>query len=290
MQNLMLKIRESQSGLDRNSARIASFILAHGSEITKMTIKQLSDGSGVSESAVVRFCKMYGLRGYKDFRRELTASFLEEARGSDTEKEYRPMDITGGEDISEIGEQVAANSIQSIRETKNLLDGDTLKQAIEILDKAPRIDFYGSGASGIVAQDAHQKFIRIGKTCNVSRDSHIQITLASSLKKKDVAIVISYSGQTRDAIQNARIAKANGATVIGITKFGSDNPLASIVDIVLYTTSPETLIRSSAASSRIAQLTVIDILFTGVVSRNLGKYQTDLENSYKYAAMTKIRK
>lgn len=286
MENLMVKIRESQSGLDRNCKKIGACILARGRDVTRMTIHQLALESEVSESAIVRFCKLYGFKGYKDFRRELTNVFLEQ--GKDEGAVYKATDIIGGESVPEIIEQVTANSMQSIRETKALLDPKTLERVIDLLDSAPRIDFYGCGASGIVAMDAHQKFIRIGKTCNVAQDSHIQTTLASSLKKRDVAIVISYSGKTGEAIKNATIAKKGGATVIGITKFGNDNPLASVVDIVLFTTSPEAPVRSSAASSRIAQLTVIDIMFTGVVSRNVKKYQEALEKSYHYAAMLKV--
>ncbi|MDR2908860.1 MAG: SIS domain-containing protein [Oscillospiraceae bacterium] len=148
--------------------------------------------------------------------------------------------------------------------------------------------FFGSGASGIVALDAYQKFIRIGKTCNATQDAHIQITLVSNMHHGDVAVAISYSGKTKDSLETAAAAKARGAFVIAITKYGSDNPLAAMADIVLHTTSPEAQYRSGATSSRIAQLTIVDILFAGTASRNIEVYNENLKSSYKHAAMKRL--
>ena len=71
-------------------------------------------------------------------------------------------------------------------------------------------------------------------------------------------------------------------------KYGSDNPLAKLGDIVLYTTSAETAYRSSATSSRITQLTLVDILFYGTLSRGMDTYEKNLENSYRYAAKKRL--
>lgn len=288
MENLLIKIRESYCELGEKDRNVADFILSNESEIPRMTISQIADGSNVSQAAVVRFCKLFGSEGFKDFRRRLTADILEQAMSSQPPSSYVTTDMEGNEALADIVERITAHNMRSISETRSLLSEEILEKAITMLADAPRIDFLGSGASGIVAMDAHQKFIRIGKTCNASQDSHIQLTLASSLRPGDVAVVISYSGKTKDALENAAVAKERGAYVIALTKYGSDNPLAKIGDIVLYTTSSETAYRSSATSSRIAQLTLIDILFYGTLSRSVGTYQSNLENTYKYAAKKRL--
>ena len=114
------------------------------------------------------------------------------------------------------------------------------------------------------------------------------MTLASSLHQGDAAVIISYSGRTKDALENASVAKERGAVVIALTKYGDGNPLAALADIVLYTTSPETVYRSGATGSRIAQLTLIDILFSGTASRDIEAYYGNLENTYKYAAQKRV--
>lgn len=288
MDNLLVKIRESLYDLGEKDKSVAQFILEHENEITRLTISQIAEGCNVSQAAVVRFCKLFGSEGFKDFRHRLTKDILEQAKVPQIPTQYVTTDLTGNEDISSIAERIAANNMRSIRETCDLLNKKNLERAIDLLESTSRIDFIGYGASGSVAMDAHQKFLRIGKVCNTSQDSHVQMTLVSSLRRGDVAVVISYSGKTVDAIENATVAKHHGATVIALTKYGSDNPLAKLSDIVLYTTSPEVTCRSGATSSRIAQMTIIDILFYGVVSRNIEAYQTNLENSYKYAAKKRI--
>ncbi len=288
MENLLLKIRESYRDLGDKDSQIANFILQHESEVPKLTISQIAEGSSASQAAVVRFCKLFGCEGFKDFRRRLTTDILEQAQKPSLLSGYATTDLTENEDISSIVERMSANNIRSISETKDLLDPKTLEKAIHVLANAPRVDFFGFGASGIVAMDAHQKFIRIGKICNTTQDSHIQVTLASSMHRGDAAVVISYSGKTRDALETATAAKERGAFVIAVTKYGSDNPLANLADIVLYTTSPEAVYRSGATGSRIAQLTIIDILFAGTASRNMEAYHENLENTYKYAALKRL--
>lgn len=288
MKNLLVKIRESLCDLSETDSRIAQFVLQHEKEMPQLRISQVAEGSNASQASVVRFCKIFGTDGFKEFRRYLTTDILEQALKQEQVDKYTPTDLTENEDITSILERVANNNIQSIRETKKLLSVQDLEKAITFLSNAPRIDFFGFGASGTVALDAYQKFIRIGKTCNMSQDSHIQMTLASSLHKGDAAVVISYSGKTKDCLENATVAKEQGASVIAITKYGSGNPLAELADSVLYATSPEGVYRSGATSSRIAQLTIIDILFAGIASRDISAYYKNLENTYKYAALKKL--
>lgn len=288
MDNLLVKIRESLCDLGEKDKSIAQFILEREDEVTRLTISQIALGCDVSQAAVVRFCKLFGSEGFKDFRHRLTNDILEQAKKPQIPNPCIATDLTGNEDILSIAERITAHNMRSIQETADLLNKQELERAIDLLESAFRIDFIGYGASGLVAMDAHQKFLRIGKVCNASQDSHVQMTLASSLRPGDVAVVISYSGKTRDAIENATVAKQRGASVIALTKYGSDNPLAKLGDVVLYTTSAEAAYRSSATSSRIAQLTIIDILFYGTVSRSVETYQANLENSYKYAAKKRI--
>lgn len=288
MDNLLVKIRESHCELGEKDRAIAQFILANENDIPRMTISQIAQGSQASQAAVVRFCKLFGSDGYKDFRSRLTLDILEQAMHPKPAESYITADLEDDEELGDIVERITAHNMRSISETKSLLDYEVLDRAVTMLTQAPRIDFFGSGASGIVAMDAHQKFIRIGKTCNASQDSHIQLTLASSLRPGDVAVVISYSGKTKDALENAAVAKERGAYLIALTKYGSDNPLAKLGDIVLYTTSAETAYRSSATSSRITQLTLIDILFYGTLSRSMETYEHNLENSYRYAAKKRL--
>jgi DNA-binding MurR/RpiR family transcriptional regulator len=140
------------------------------------------------------------------------------------------------------------------------------------------VDFYGLGASALIARDAAQKFLRIGKMCFAFDDHHMQATSAVSLTEQDVVVGISYSGETREIIDVLTLAKETGATVMSLTKC-SANSVAELADIKLYTSSLEKSIRSGAMASRIAQLNVIDILFIGVASQDYEQAYDQLERT-----------
>src|SRR5690606_5301513 len=121
------------------------------------------------------------------------------------------------------------------------------------------------GASGLVCMDAEQKFSRINKMCHAYTDGHSQLTAATLLEKQDVAVFISNSGATSEILDALDIAQKNKAKCIAITKYNKSE-LAERADVVLSISTPELTIRSGAMGSRIAMLTIIDILFAGVAS------------------------
>lgn len=152
--------------------------------------------------------------------------------------------------------------------------------AIDALHGATRIDLYGSATSGIVAQDFFHKLIQIGKVAASFSDPHLQLTSAASLTPNDVAVGISYSGETPETIHALRSAAERGATTLSITRFGA-NRLAENADIRLFTSSSEIGMRRGDMASRMAQLHVVDILFTGLVSEHFELYVPRLKRSYE---------
>ena len=90
-------------------------------------------------------------------------------------------------------------------------------------------------------------------------------------------------------VETIKIAKTTGATTISITKFGN-NTLSEKADIKLFISSPETSMRSGARGSRIAQLNVIDILFTGVGSIEYPEIKKYLDRTRKVRAIKRFTK
>lgn len=286
MESLLIKIRQSYGALNENDRRIASFILEKQNDVLAFSINDLARKCETSQSAVVRFCKVMGLTGFKQFKQCLTADVIEQSR-SDEELQEFGMDITGEEPIEDITHRVVNNNVCSIQDTQKLIDQKTLQKVIGRLSAAKRIDFYGVGASGLVALDACEKFIRIGKISNAWLDPHVQITMATTLKPEDVAVVISYSGATSDMLDMAGVIRDSGAFSVAITKFGCENLLSALTDETLFVASPEITLRSGALGSRMSQLMMIDILFLGVISLNPSKYREAIAKSYRYASERK---
>ena len=93
-----------------------------------------------------------------------------------------------------------------------------------MLAGAAAIDFFGFGASAIVAEDAQQKFPLFGVPCRAQSDSHQQIMMASMMRAGDVVVVISNTGRTRQIVEAAQTARGNGGRVIGVV--GAAGPVS----------------------------------------------------------------
>ena len=156
---------------------------------------------------------------------------------------------------------------------RNSATSHAFERAIAALTQAgverKRIDFYGVGNSGIVAQDAQHKFFRLGVNTSAASDGHVQVMSATMLGPGDCAVIISNSGRSRDLIDVADIARRKGATLIVIT--ASNSPLAVMTQthsqILLAADHPEDFDRYSPMVSRMLHLMIIDILTTGVALR-----------------------
>jgi len=274
--NVLIKIRDMKDSLTPVEKMLADYILANVSEIPHLSIKNLAKASKTSDASVLRFCKTMGYGGYRSFIVSISTSI-----GSmNDEQKDQYTDIQPGDDLSTIISNISLNNCRSIEDTQSVLDRNEVAKAVKLLRGSNRIVFFGIGASGLVCQDAEQKFSRINKMCHAYTDGHSQLTAATLLGKGDVAIFISYSGDTVEILDTLEIAKKNGAHIIAITKINKSE-LADKANVLLGISTPEVTIRSGAMGSRIAMLTVIDILFAGVASaeyQNVKKYLTKTHN------------
>lgn len=268
----LVRLREILGELTPSERKVAEFILSHPRSILEMSVAQLSGESGGSQAAIIRLCKSMGVKGYPELKLKVAGDL------NQSEEQFEYREIRPDDSIERIIQTVSANNIQSIRDTVTILDPKTVENAVESLSGAKRIFFYGLGASNLIAQDAHHKFLRINKTSHSFADPHLELTSAVMLNPDDVAVGISYSGETAHVIECLKEARSCGAKTISITKYGN-NSVASHADYPLYTSSTENEIRSGAMSSRMTQLNVIDILYLGVASREYDKSVLYLEKS-----------
>ena len=99
----------------------------------------------------------------------------------------------------------------------------------------------------------------------VTDDWHAQLLSARNAAPDYLGIVFSYSGQTVEMIQCMEALKENGVPIIAVTRY-SPSRVAELADYKLYIAANESLFRNGAMSSRIAQLNVVDILYTAYAS------------------------
>lgn len=282
--NVCFKLKEMFSSLTSKERILAQFIIDFPSDVVNMSIAELAEACGTSVSTVVRLCKNAGYNGYKAFCRDLSIE-VAQSKGS---VEYGDV-VQPGSSVETIMKAVCSNDMKAIENTLAVLDAEELQKAVTAIISASRVDFYGIGSSGYVAMDAYSKFSRIGKLSMSTMDPPQQILNASQMSEGDVAVLISYSGSTRDMIESAECVKRSGATLISVTKY-SKNPLTKLADICLYSSSvDDAIVRSGPMSSRIGQLTVVDILYTAVVSSEYTRVKPLLDKTRLIASRRQVR-
>jgi RpiR family carbohydrate utilization transcriptional regulator len=258
IQNVLEVVRLMLGELRKSDRKVADLILADPHRILNATVAETALAAGVSEPTVIRFCTAIGCTGFQDFKLRLAQSL---ALGTPATHSVL-LDTDSPESVVE---KIFDYTITSLDWARHHLDKEALKQAIGILEQANYIEFFGFGASGVVARDAQQKFPLFGVPCGAQLDSHQQIMVASMMKPGDVAVVISNTGRTRSIIDVARTAKENGAKVIGITGF--ETSLAAQCDVTLLVETLDNTNIYTPTISRIAALVVIDVLSTAVALR-----------------------
>ena len=177
--------------------------------------------------------------------------------------------VDADDKTNDIMVKVIDNTVAAFLKYRNNASASAIEKAVDALVNAfrtgRRIEFFGVGNSGVVAQDAQPKFFRLGSNGVAYSDGHMQVMSASFLVPGDCVLVISNSGRTRDLMDSCDIARKNGATTIVITASGS--PLASAGHIHLAADHPEGYDRYSPMVSRLLHLMIIDILATCLALR-----------------------
>lgn len=269
----ILKIREIFEELTPAEKKLASYVLEHGDQVVSLAASDFAELCETSPASVIRFVKKLGFEGLQDFKMDIVKGLA--LKLNNQENVYEA--VTVHDSTMEIVNKIARGNIKAIEDTISVLDEESVSEAIKALIEANHINIYGVGASGLVAQDLQYKLMRISKSVSMYMDSHTQLSSSIHMKKGDVAIGISHSGRTLEVYKCLERSKQRGAKTISITKYGS-SPISEVADIKLYTASVEKHLRTGAIASRIAQLTVVDILFIGVARNNyseIAKYIQD---------------
>lgn len=262
--NVIEATRAAYDLMRKSERKVADLVLADPRRILGATLAQAATLADVSQPTVVRFCIAIGCSGFQEFKLRLAHSL---ALGTPATHSV----ISAADDLGAVIEKIFDYTITSLDWARHHLDPQALDKAVTLLEHAQAIEFFGFGASGIVAQDAQQKFPLFGVPCGAQNDSHQQIMVASMMRPGDVAVAISNTGRTRSIIEIARSAHASGAKVICLT--GSESPLAAECDVTLTVETLDNTNLLTPTISRIAALVIIDILSTAVALRRGEQHQ-----------------
>ncbi|MGI9151613.1 MAG: MurR/RpiR family transcriptional regulator [Limnohabitans sp.] len=259
---MLERIKSTLSSLTPAEERVGKLLLSDPRQFGTLPVAELAERAKVSKPTVVRFCRSVGYKGLSDFKLKLAASLSEGVP-------FIHRNVGAQDRSSDVLAKVIDNTVAAFLKYRNDASTAAIDKASDAialcLKKGKRLQFFGVGNSGIVAQDAQHKFFRLGFHTISHSDGHLQIMSASLLGPGDCLVVFSNSGRTRDLLDSCEIAKKNGATTVVVTASGS--PLAQAGKIHLAADHPESYERFSPMVSRLLHLMIVDVLATTVALR-----------------------
>lgn len=255
---LLERITRQLPSLRRSEQRVAAIVLDNPVGAVQFTMAGLAEAAEVSEPTVMRFCASVGCEGFQDFRIQLAQTL---ALGLPVTH----SSITPEDSSADLSEKIFDHTISILDRARRTLDAAAVEEAIALILGASDILFVGFGASGIIAQDAQQKFPLFGVPCQAPEDFHQQFIAATMSGPKSVTVAISNTGHTEQTMIVAEAARKAGASVISIT--GRTSPLSDLATVPLIARTFEDTDVYTPSTSRLAGLVVIDILATGVALR-----------------------
>ncbi len=255
---ILSQVQRALPQLSPAEQRVANHVLSHPRSALNDPIAQLAKVANVSQPTVIRFCRSLGCEGLSDFKLRLASGLSGTIPITHTQ-------VTNEDSMLELGVKVLGNTASAILQVRDHLNRETIDNAIELIANAARVEFYGVGHYGTVADDAQFKFLRIGVSAMAYTDPRLQQLAAGLSDSNVVTVVISSSGRIDELLRVVEKAKERGSTVIAITS--SQSPLARKADLTLVLDHVEDVSTHVPMIGRILHLLMIDILVVGVTLR-----------------------
>lgn len=265
--NMLEKVQSQLEHLSKSERKVADVILAAPGRSIHLSIAMLAQEANVSEPTVNRFCRSMNTRGFPDFKLHLAQSL---ANGTP----YVNRNVDEDDSVEAYTGKIFESAMASLDHVRQSLDKSAVNRAVDLLTQAKN-RLFGLGSSAAVAHDAMNKFFRFNVPVIYSDDIVLQRMSCMNCNDDDVVVLISHTGRTKSLVELAQLARENDAMVIALTSAGT--PLAREATLAITLDVPEDTDIYMPMVSRLAQLTVIDVLATGFTLRRGAKFRDNLK-------------
>ncbi|GEB27659.1 phosphosugar-binding transcriptional regulator [Enterococcus casseliflavus] len=190
---------------------IVAFIREFPESILELSAKDLASASYTSPATVVRFCKKLGFKGYPDFQLKYVKEYG---------KLYNQKKLSFSTSLSnlDVSEYVSSVYIDTIQETKELINKDTLNRVINLLCHTKKIDFYASDINFPSVQSACIKLNNLNIHAQAFNSLN-EFYISSTNARETISFIISHSGKNQTMIDIAYKLRKRNSKTIAITSF-----------------------------------------------------------------------
>ena len=268
--DIVLQIKEEYRKFTKSEKKVADYFIENYKDAINESIQSIAATTDTSPATVIRFVKALKFDGLQQLKLAIAAD-MDSQKPDITDEIIHPKD-----GLCEIVEKNKRNLVKSIEKLYALMDMDLIEKSIDAIDLAKKVYLFGVGASGIVCYDINYKLSRIGKDVVFNNDIHLQLVNLNFITKEDACVCVSYSGNTKETVLVAEIAKKAGAKTVGICCYGK-NELSKICDITLRVPHDERELRLGAISSRNTTRTLLDTIYLAITHRHYPEVLHDIE-------------
>lgn len=247
-------IKQAAPNLRPSERRVAEAVLADVNFALHSANGELARRAGVSEPTVTRFSRAIGCAGVRELKVKLAQSlvvgriYLEE-----------PSYVGDNHGKPTLWQIILEDIHRAINTAERQLVVADFERAAEAIASCGKLVTFGvGGGSTMAANEAMNRFFRLGIAVSNYSDGQLMRMVAATLGKRDVVLAISTTGKPREIVDAAAIAREYGTTVVAITK--PNSPLAMVADIPLGLYVPETPNALKPTAARFAFLAAIDLL------------------------------
>ena len=269
------RLRE-KIGMSDNEKIIADYFLKADENIEKDTVRTIAEKTYTSPYTLISLCHKLGFTGFSDFKNK----YLYEVKyinlkfqNVDANFPFRREDTA-----REVMSKITDLYLETIKDTKKIMDMRTLLRCRKICGKSKEIYIFSYGTYLNQAYSFKEKMMKIGKKVIISSNLNYQLYEAEIMQAGDMAIIISYSGETNNSLLIAKQCKKNNIPTIAITSVG-ENDLTKICDEILYISTKESLYQNIGDYSiHLSVSYMLDVLYSLIFQKEFDRfYKTKLQ-------------
>ncbi|AXK50958.1 MurR/RpiR family transcriptional regulator [Spiroplasma alleghenense] len=230
-----------------------------------LSIVQLAEKSGCNQSTVSKYIKnALEIESYRDFvatlNKEITRYFEDKYNSNNFEENTKAI-------------------VSDLQSTLTHLDPEKVKQAAELIFKAEKISVVAIGGNIALKNEIEHKLSQTGKFIMIGTDWHQQSININFMKKDDVVIMVSYSGDKFETNRIIDKAYEKGVTVISFTGAFESN-IKNKSNLNFEVQSGDAKFRSFSFTSRIAAFAIWEMIFKDFLTMDV--ITSDVIDAWKW--------
>lgn len=240
-EGLIALLEKKRNHLSKIENQVLDYILTHMTEISSQTIYEVAQALFVSTATISRTAKHLGYRGFQELKYAIVQSVQSESTESDSRS------------FQAITQQLIANVQDSFQQ----MDEAKVAEMLKMIERANTIEVFGVGGSFPICTDFARKLTFLGKKAYARSDWDEQEAAVKNLDGQDLAIFVSYTGETKGILAYARVAQEQQVPMISLIST-KGSTLEKLSTTTLFAKGTTRYHQRVDLSSRIAVICLFD--------------------------------